>query len=210
VLAGATLRVFPAWRRLPQPTSSHDIAVAQGTTMLALGRRLTDALDRGGGYSGRYCFWSTPSRTGFVLATRVERIQSDGAPYSPSRWPDSLVDEDNLLDRLLDPIWGTEGHYRILLFVARDTRDGDPATEVVRSIPESESNLWISGGAAELPPAYASLAWTPSHRCSVRVHEIRKRPDRAVADLLGPRESSLNAVNHLQRTGVWPLLSRPA
>lgn len=171
------------------------------TTVGEVAERLTAALDECG--YGNRSFYGVPG--GFALATQIEQIEADGRPLSgPQRWSAALparpvFDLDSFLRALFT---APEGHYRVVVFVARPggVRLSDEPVE------QGGADEWALGGVDVLPAELAERSWTELHRVTVLVYQFRTRGFDGEPEA-NPDGAPPVAV-HLEKSGLLAALRR--
>jgi len=161
--------------------------------------RFDSALDKAG-YTD-LSYYAVPD--GFAIATRVERIESDGtsAPDT-ARWADVETQRQWTLETLLRELVGAPiGHYRTIVFVFSPDAfqlDGSRITE-------AQAERWRSGGVDRLPVSLRGLAYGAGFRCDALIYEFQKR-DQAHPAVFVP--GGLPAEIHLSRSRILDALGQ--
>lgn len=191
----------------PQSSTSTEInlvikkEVSEGAPKLSdVDEKITAALLQSG-YDER-SYWEVPN--GFVISTRLERIERNGTPDYDRRWENSLspISFDNFsLSEYINALFGApEGYYRVFVFIV--------TTDIIvpsgTPISQAEAETFGSNGASGLPTEIVSLPYTSNYNCLVYVYEfvqsgIGQIPQQKL-------NSETTASEHLYRTGLLPYL----
>lgn len=134
----------------------------------AVADRLLAALEECG-YHDR-SFYGVPG--GFALATRLEQIEPDGTPRpEPERWSQAVPAHEVFdLGSFLRALFSApEGHYRVLVFVARE----GPVPLSDEEVDREMADAWAIGGDLALPPALAARPWGDGHRVTVLIYQFQ-------------------------------------
>jgi hypothetical protein len=189
----------------PEPTSRRVIPRALVTGRTAVGTwgevadRFDNALDRVG-YTD-LSYYAVPN--GFAVATRVERIESDGAPApETARWADVEEQRQWTLETLLRELVGAPiGHYRTIVFVFSP----DAFQLSGERITEAQAEKWRTGGVDRLPASLRGIAYGNDFRCDALVYEFQKR-DKGHPAVFIP--GGLSAEIHLSRSRILEALGQ--
>jgi hypothetical protein len=151
------------------------------------------------GYVQRAHYW-VPD--GFVLVSRVEQIKKNGiALREPYRFSDSLPPPDSLTSYLGGLFTSPPGYFRIIAFVVTKVDFNDTSNP----LDEVEAFNLLHGPAA-LPASVAIKPVPQKTRVTALIYEYQKSSvdenSRAV-----PIHSTVPAQTHLERAGLWELLS---
>lgn len=175
---------------LPVPMDAADAA--------AVSDRIETAL-AAVGYHER-SWWTAPG--GFALATRLERIDNDGAPADEAdRWPPATLEDRFTLSGYLASLFFTEpGYFRVIVFVLSD--------QFEQTAPEEPSAAmaadWVARGMVRLPADLGAAALTPAHSLTALVYEFERAPD-SDAVVLAPGRLSGRA--HLDKAALLTALA---
>lgn len=121
------------------------------------------------GYHDR-SFYGVPG--GFALATRLEQIEPDGTPRAePERWSHAVPAPEVFdLGSFFRALFSApEGHYRVLVFVAREGSVPLGDAEIDRET----ADAWAIGGDLELPAELAARPWGADHRVTVLIYQFQ-------------------------------------
>lgn len=148
------------------------------------------------GYTEKFYFSQT-SGNGFVVVTRMERIDDDGKSAKDERWTsDVKLKRFSLLD-LMEAIVGQRlGRFRSFALVV--TRDSRAASQKRMTFDQLED--WLSQGQASLPKGYENVALTPAYDIYALVYEFARTIDSEKPFFV--EKSSLSAVDHLRGAGL--------
>lgn len=129
---------------------------------------------------------------GFVMLTRMERIQSDGSPFPGShRFTTKGNPKAGFWDMLTSLMGEKPGYFRVIAFVVADELSIDPAAPV-SSVPS------VSSGAAELPRAIARQKLGNKHVYAL-VYAFERPNGRAQRPWI---EGAPSALTHLRLSGI--------
>ncbi|HMB73296.1 MAG TPA: hypothetical protein VKQ06_06975 [Gammaproteobacteria bacterium] len=160
-----------------------------------LARSLLDAA-----YSG-WSLYSAPG--GFVMVTRFEAIDRDGAPLDDAQRYTLPSDSDDfsLFAYVRSLFDAPQGLYRFIAFVV-----SDETYEFSRgALQESEALRRLRRGANRLPPEYADIEFTDRHTIEALIYEFEKG-DGDVVDPVVP--GRIPGLSHLRNSGLSDALSR--
>lgn len=174
---------------------------ASAPALSAVGARLVSALEQARYFE--YSYYRVPN--GFALVARLERIGNDGTPLPEqfrflqpgSQEPFSL----SVYVRQL--FFAPEGLYRQIVFVVTD----QPFTATGPKLDSRAAAKLLSGGANRLSSDYDTAAFTTGHRVSALIYEFSKGAREGDVSMLTP--GRLGARTHLDRAGIYPVLSAP-
>ena len=146
--------------------------------------------------------YSVPN--GYVLITRVEQIGENGvAKPEPYRFSDSLPAPDSVKDYLGGLFTSRPGYFRIIAFVVTNV----PFNDIGHTLNEADASALLNGPAV-LPGPIAAKPLLPKTVVTALIYEYQKtsvdRDSPAV-----PIHSAVSAQTHLERAGLWQLLSNP-
>jgi hypothetical protein len=140
---------------------------------------------------------------GFVLASRMEKFNPDGAPKSePQRWvpkigPYHLLCLKDLLKALFT---AQEGHYRIIAFIVTPY----PFTETGRKVSPIEAMNWVHSGSHSLPDEIRNLEFSEGHYCEALIYEFEQATRNHEAVFKDP--SDLQGETHLRKARILSAL----
>jgi HEAT repeat protein len=158
-------------------------------------QRLLDSL-HGANYTETSLF---PLPDGFVLATRIERIDKEGKPILNARWTRDRLIALSLRDWVRMLFLQPVGYYRLFLFVVVKgdlESSGAPLTM-------EEADNWF-GAQRELPSDLAGVD-CKDHNCHMLVYHFIKEEGTPIPRLMIP--SGLPGKEHLLRGGIWQKLT---
>jgi hypothetical protein len=194
--SGASLPAFD-WPP-PRPTARRTlarqlVATSDTPTLGGVADRLQAALESAGYVEYGY-YRLAPG--GFALATRLERIHSDGRPLAePKRWelarkPLERFDLNEYLRALFD---AAPGRFRIIVFAvtaAPLAAGADP--------PSAAAAVgWPKQGGAVLPPALRGQAYADGFQTHALIYEFEARGDAKDAVFLS--QSAITGEAHLRQ-----------
>lgn len=145
-------------------------------------------------------FW-IPS--GYVLVTRLEKINSDGSPKSePERWETKLDSTTELsVERILRTLFtANKGYYRIIVFII----SSNALTESTDKILEEEAIMWLRQGADRLPRELAKMRLSDGHECTALIYEFEQVDTKTLPHFISP--GKIPAHNHLEASGFYKAL----
>jgi hypothetical protein len=196
----------PTWlqHRFPWPppdATTWDSVPTAGLAALSLEeiRRRLEAVLQERGYSGNGLY-GIPD--GFVIVTRVERINRDGIAYERSeRWsndrlPMGEFTPANFFSRLF---FEEVGYFRMLVFAVTPDMHPGFSDEL---LDEALARQIANRGFRELPPELAAEPFAGRH-IHVLVYEFEKRAGAAQLS----RDSWLAAEDHLKQARLLPALA---
>jgi len=128
---------------------------------------------------------------GFVLATRLEAIDTQGKPLEGThryRLPKPEA-EFTLSEYLKSLFFAPAGFYRFIIFVITDS----PYQTSHEALGEDSASARLHGGASRLPSAYKNLHYSADHRTDALIYEFRVR-----------REGTENVVEPVIQGGLPP------
>jgi len=198
----------------PKPTNEYDLelqeeipALSRFQDSLTLGDindALSAILDGCGYYDKRY--FKLEDRNGFVLSTRLERIQEDGTPYDPrfreGDRPLSLDENISFLQYLKKLFISETGYYRILVFAISEVPI--PVEKEVK--PEQSMGMVrsqvFSDGSPSLPFSAEKEKVSTDFFCKVLVYEFRQdNVNESHVNAFLRFKSNLQAMDHLRGSG---------
>lgn len=160
--------------------------------------KLIAALD-GPGYIDR-SWYATCG--GFALVTRLERVQSDGRPWSePGRWagPDASASElaEWSVGAYIRALFRADpGRYRVIAFIATDK----DVTTTGKALTAKEAQTWLDNGHNRLPQEIANQQWTDEHQIVALIYEFKKKKKEEPPEPDVP--SPLAAQDHMKGAGI--------
>ncbi len=131
--------------------------------------RIENALKKSGYYEKSY--YQIPN--GYALVTRIEKMESNGAPApEDERWNvnDKGTSSFDLFEYFKSLFLADEGHYRIIVFLV--TSDNVQMTDRIMLMSEGED--FLSSGLNRLPPEFDAMPFTDSHYCTALIYEWHK------------------------------------
>jgi uncharacterized surface protein with fasciclin (FAS1) repeats len=162
-------------------------------------RDLSERFDRklnSQGYSDRYYF-SQRSGNGFVVLTRMERIELDGKSAKQERWTSDVKLKTFSIADLGAAILGQRiGHFRVIALVV--TQDSRPPTQ--RSVTMDLLKLWQSQGQPTLPKGYDKIPFGDDHNVYALIYEFARTIDSEKPIFV--EQSKLSATDHLAGAGL--------
>jgi hypothetical protein len=163
----------------------------------ALRRVLTDI-----GYDHDVKYYVPEARNGFVLVTRIERIDADGRPAEQHRWVDNYRPQrfkefslGNYLEALFDK---PEGYFRLFVFLVTDDYVGSQG-----ELTWGEAQDWQKEGADALPNEIALAALTNSCTVSALVYVFEVQGKSGTPKSI---TSEVTGKKHLTNTGFLDAL----
>ncbi len=142
---------------------------------------------------------------GFAMATHIERMRPDGAPWQPAadRWSlDVEPMEDFSLSAYLNALFHARpGQYRVIVFVVTPHPFSQTDVEVTRD----EAGAWVSGGMNTLPEEIGNLKYTDAYECTALVYQFRWVGN-GKPEFVKP--TSIGAKTHLEKAGFLAALGR--
>ena len=189
-----TLPSFP-W---PPPAASGRVTLnpelfAGSETLGKMANRLTTALDTG---TYEYSFLGAPA--GFVIVSRIERIEDDGTSMAvPLRWSLDVTQRGHSVSDILHgPFSAPEGYFRVLAFIVTDV----PFGLSDNSVTSGDTLSWLRSGFNKLPEEVAAKPRTPSTQCIALIYEFKGQGfDRKVEPLVPGR---FDGYYHLTKSGI--------
>lgn len=146
-------------------------------------------------------FFSAPG--GFVMVTRLEGIDKNGAPLGVRRrhlLPDDQRDF-SFVEYVRSLFFAPEGYYRFIAFVISDV----PYTTKDKALSETTAVERLRRGATALPRKYRFLPFTPDHRIDALIYEFRKGGRDRDVEILRPGRLSPHV--HLENSGLLAALN---
>ena len=198
--------VFP-WP-VPKPSAltlidrSLFIEEGKSITLGHVAERLSLALHKSGYVWKSYYYLDTPKKNGFVLVSRIERIDDEGKPLDP-RWtteykaPEVVTIEDFL--RVL--FTSKPGRFRVIAFVVSPydlTTTGTPPTE-------TEVVEWLDSGYDRLPKPLKPLSFLEDYSCRALIYEFKKNKN-GESHFVPKTETELTAEDHLNGVELYAKL----
>lgn len=199
----ALSEVLPSFPWPPPAASSQyrlpEALLGKLATIGDISDRITSVLDDRG-YSERSYYLA--GNGGIVLATRLERIDENGAPATGvERWRSGATGaSDGIAAFLSNLFYADPGYYRVILFVV----GGKPFRVGNRTPTEAEAFDWLESGPSGLPVAVANRAFDTKEGCTVLVYEFVSEDRALEAKIVRP--GRLPAKQHLEASGVLALL----
>lgn len=154
--------------------------------------KLLEGLNQAG-YGERSYYW-VPG--GFALATRIERMDDDGAPHRSDRWNlnPSLKKNFDLFVFLKALVSAPVGRYRVFVFTVTSQPYTFDSTE-----PSYETAIrWAGGGASALTSEIAQEPFTKEHSVKALIYEFEKSAGKERQ--MDP--SALSGADHIARSGI--------
>ncbi len=169
-----------------------------GMSLTAVESRLSRSLRKASYSMSR--LYSAPG--GFVMVTRLEATDDDGAPLADGerfRLPDDGSDFQ-LGSYIRNLFFAPEGYYRYIAFVVSDQFDGFREAQ----LSESDALDRLQRGALRLPEAYEEMEFTGNYRIIALIYEFRKGAAENDLQTLVPGRISWE--KHLQNSGLSSVL----
>jgi len=193
---------FPSWP-LPPPSSRMELPdallVTPATNLQEVDDRLTTALSQGGFGEHTSFYWV--GRDGFIIITKVERIQDDGTPLAaPDRWSQEYAQPDwslkSLLKSILVPPQNRE-RFIILLVTPRTVlTTGDPLSATgMEGI--------VNGGAVAPPAALKDAPLSDHTKAYALVYEFYRANEFDTDAFVTP--DAIDCVAHLVNSHLWTM-----
>ncbi|HET6942843.1 MAG TPA: hypothetical protein VFH89_11840 [Sphingomicrobium sp.] len=114
---------------------------------------------------------------GFALATQMERIASDGKPYTDAkRWATEAsglasASEGLSLASMMNALFHADpGSYRVLVFVVTNR----PVTSTAAAMSSDVAKEMVVEGPADLPQGFAEARFGPDYRVTVLIYEFNR------------------------------------
>lgn len=196
--------VFPC--RPPQGSDSLSIdrrmlGLSPGPATLGdVGNRLAAAFAQAGYPNPHYY------RTcgGFVMVAQVERMRSDGRPFTPGRFVDlkgkfSTIEDFSLRGIVTAILTVNPGRFRLVA-----VRVSDRAAAFGPALKPDDANVLGEGGAPMLADAIAEHPFSATHKVLALVYEFERSPGAGAARLVTPPKRT--AMQNLQLAGLLPAL----
>jgi hypothetical protein len=182
----------------PRPTARRTlarqlVATSDTPTLGGVADRLQAALESAGYVEYGY-YRLAPG--GFALATRLERIHSDGRPMAdPKRWelarkPLERFDLNEYLRALFD---AAPGRFRIIVFAVTAA----PLAENAAAPSAAAALEWPKQGGAVLPPALRGQAYADGFQTHALIYEFEARGNAKDAVFLN--QSAITGEAHLRQ-----------
>ncbi|MGO9174319.1 MAG: tetratricopeptide repeat protein [Rhodomicrobium sp.] len=183
----------------PKPSTTYVFLksdLAQYKTVGDVSSAILSALERSG-YVER-SFYQT-ELGGIALATRLERIGTDGTPADEAeRWPAGFDNSPaGFVDFIRGLFYAKAGRYRVIVFVLQEAA----ITASQKQATEEAAKQWLSGGALQLPREFADRPFGKESSCTALIYEFASDGS-AVHGVV----SSLPGRQHLQKAGLLPLV----
>jgi len=205
--ASQTLPKFP-WPP-PKPSAIAELTLGSLEKLAGAGldfgnvdARITIALFAGG-YDDK-SYFGVPN--GFAIATRLERINSDGYPDNANRWLSELKPiniTEFSLGKYFEALFSArKGHYRVFIFFVTS----DLVVQSGTPVSQSEAKTWVVEGANKLPSAMKSIPYTKDYTCTVYIYEFIQSGIGEKANQNIPSE--ITGKEHLERAGLWDALEK--
>lgn len=197
----------------PQPSAAYEIPrtlLVDASANVRLGdifQRITNALDSAGYTDRRYfCLVESAGNkrlSGFVLATRIEKINEDGTPKpGDERWvSEPSYDKDGLWALLKRLVMPSKGYFRIILFVVTDQ-----PLKLDGSSTKPEMQKTYSSGSPTMPRGFFDVPFSNSASVVALVYEFEQTAQRT-ADVKVP--GRLQGRDHLTRGKIMSGLDQP-
>ncbi len=179
----------------PKASATSDVSrrlLEDSKTLGDVDAKLVEALDKAG-YGERSYYW-IPG--GYALATRIERMDDDGAPHKPDRWNlnPSLMRNFDLVVFLKALVSAPVGRYRVFVFTVTSQAYKSDTAE-----PSYETAVkWAGSGASALTPEIAQQPYTKEHAVKARIYEFEKSGGKGRQ--MDP--SALSGADHIARSGI--------
>jgi hypothetical protein len=152
------------------------------------------------GYVQRAHYWIP---NGYVLITRVEQIGKDGvAKPEPYRFSDQLPSPDSVTSYLGGLFTSRPGYFRIIAFVITKGAFNDNGPPLNLS-----DAFELLRGPAALPAPVAAQAVPQGAEVTALIYEYQKATVDSETPAV-PIHSTVSARTHLERAGLWQLLSQ--
>jgi hypothetical protein len=146
--------------------------------------------------------YSVPN--GYVLITRVEQINKNGvAKPPPYRFSDHLPDPHSVTGYLDGLFTSPPGYFRIIAFVVTNVDFNDTGAP----LNEADADRLLQGPPA-LPGPIAARPLPPGTVVTALIYEYQKTSVDQHSPAV-PIVSTVSAQTHLERAGLWQLLSNP-
>lgn len=201
----ATLPAFdwPPPRPTTRRTLARQLVATSGTpTLGGVADRLQAALESAGYVEYGY-YRLAPG--GFALATRLERIHSDGRPMAdPKRWemarkPLQRFELNEYLRALFD---AAPGRFRIIVFAVTAA----PLAASAAAPSAATALEWPAQGAAALPEALRGQAYANDFQTHALIYEFEARGNAKDAVFLN--QSAITGETHLRQAKLLRALQR--
>jgi len=144
-------------------------------------------------------------KDGFVIVTRIEKINFDGtAKEPPERWELEIkpLRKFSLKEYLKALFFARVGFYRFIVFVFTQY----PFSQTEQELSLQETQAWLSGGGKFLPSLIGQKIYSDDYKCIALVYEFEKN---------GPEEDPkvkypgrLTAKIHLEKANLWQMLEK--
>lgn len=188
----------------PRASSSAEVpskylrTLGETTSLREVERRLVAALQERG-YSDK-SYYAVPK--GFVLVTRIEQFEEDGASKRPpNRWlTDVEAERPNSFGEWLSGLFiPRRGFFRIIVFIVMS----EPFGQSTRTVSRDEAELWVSSGLNRLAHTIGRLPFTDQYECTVLIYEF----EQVGAGYATPKvPGRFTGQTHLDRSGLWKAL----
>ncbi|MES9969030.1 MAG: hypothetical protein ABW092_03290 [Candidatus Thiodiazotropha sp.] len=142
-----------------------------------------------------YSYYRAPG--GFVMVTRLEAIDTEGAPLQGERR--FLLPSDDrdfeFAEYIRSLFFAPTGHYRFIAFVVTDK----PYVASPDVLSETTALNRLQGGATGLPVGFHQIPFSSSHRIDALIYEFRKTGDADVKTLVPGR---IPPDSHMGQSGL--------
>ncbi|MBB5340040.1 hypothetical protein [Tunturiibacter gelidoferens] len=148
-----------------------------------------------------HSYYSVPG--GFALVTRIEQIDSTGAPLPPpDRWALGKVQlrQPSLQEWAKALFNARPGFYRVIVFVISNK----PFSQSGAMPDQTQARQWITEGSNVLDSSVASTPIAPGYNCTALIYEFRRDLDHGT---LFVEDSAPDARTQLKNAGIWSALS---
>lgn len=148
-------------------------------------------------------YYSIPD--GFVIVTRLEQINDDGAPKEESeRWVPEIqpVRQFSLKEYLKAFFFARKGYYRIIVFVFSP----HPFSQTNSSISPSQAENWLSSGLNVLPQEISQKEYSNNYTCTALIYEFEQYGIGEAPKIRVP--GRLSGETHLTKAQLWKTLKK--
>jgi len=131
---------------------------------------LRQSLERSGYYQMSY----HPVPQGFALVARLERINSDGSPFTGGERFNTSFDplQKFTIGGYLRALFvAPPGYYRVIVFVV----SGSPFSANGTPVSSKEADQWLENGSNVLTSRIGDMPYSTDHVCTALIYEFEKR-----------------------------------
>lgn len=201
--AKAKLPTFPL--PPPKPTTEADIPnifFSKAKTLGDINCILSEAIVKANYKKSYYSI----DPTGFAIVTQLERIEKNGDPVAEkerSNFNAISSDEKFSLHLFIENLFkARKGFYRCIVFLI--TAEAYVSNSG-KSPSRSETDAWLGKGFNKLPKWITEEKFTTDYTITALVYEFEKSESDATARIV--TNSSCDAINHLQKAGIYDKLT---